>query len=475
MPMSTEMRQLKTKWLAGASWPQRLEWIEINRIRGWSGQRVDFDFPIVAIVGENGAGKSTVLQAAASVYRNPTKERYASDFFPDTPYEKTTNATIRFGYKQGPNFLDRDVRKPTNRWRGNPERPARRVEYVDLARIQPVGARVGYARLLKAEEGQYAPFDAAKLGRLTSIIGKTYTAAGISVTNAGDDKPIPVLELDGNRYSGFHQGAGEIAAAELLAVDYPQYGLVLIDEIETSLHPRAQRRLMRDLARIARTQELQIILTTHSPYILEELPAEARIYLMKGADGLSVVTGVSPDFAMTRMDDVAHPECDVYVEDKRAVVLVTELMARADRPLLSRLAIQPYGTASVGKSLGQMVEKEMFPRPTVVFLDGDQDGAPGCQVLPGGDAPEIFVFHQLQATNWEGVSARISRGAAETIDALNAAMLSGDHHGWLNHAGDALVMGADVLWQGMVVAWVHSVATQAEVDAVNDPIAAALA
>lgn len=35
--------------------------------RTWTGQRVLFDFPIVAIVGENGSGKSRLLQAAACV------------------------------------------------------------------------------------------------------------------------------------------------------------------------------------------------------------------------------------------------------------------------------------------------------------------------------------------------------------------------------------------------------------------------
>jgi predicted ATPase len=156
-----------------------------------------------------------------------------------------------------------------------------------------VGARIGYARLLKAGviEGPFQAFDNQRLQRLTQIVGKKYTSAGISTTNAGVDKPIPVLEMEGLRYSGFHQGAGEIAAAELLAVDYPKNGIVLIDEIETSLHPRAQRRLMRDLARVAREQELQIVLTTHSPYVLDELPPEARIYLMDGAGGKPPLSG----------------------------------------------------------------------------------------------------------------------------------------------------------------------------------------
>jgi len=227
MALSSEMRRLQNKWRTGAGWPKRLEWLEINGIRGWSGQRVDFQFPIVALVGENGSGKSTALQAAAAIYRSPTKDLYASDFFPDTPFEEITGATIRFSYREGTQSQTKTIRKPSDRWRGNPDRPERSVEYVDLRRIQPVGARVGYAKLLKAgvTEGVHTPFDASKLQRLTQIVGKNYSKAGLSITDVDSRRPVPVLEADNIRYSGFHQGAGEIAAAELLAVDYPKYVL----------------------------------------------------------------------------------------------------------------------------------------------------------------------------------------------------------------------------------------------------------
>lgn len=476
MALSSEMRRLQNAWQAGNKWPKYLEWVEIAGVRGWTGQRISFNFPITALVGENGSGKSTVLQAAAASYRSEPKELYASDFFPDTPFERITAATIGFGCKQGNTRPVGTVRKPTNRWRGNPERPSRPVVYVDLRRIQPVSARTGYARLLKAGvvEGIFSAFDATRLGRLTEIVGKRYSRAGISVTDAGADKPIPVLENDGVRYSGFHQGAGEIAAAELLAVDYPNYGLVLIDEVETSLHPRAQRRLMRDLARIAREREIQIILSTHSPYILSELPPEARIYLMDGAAGKTAVTGVSPEFAMTRMDEEQHPECDVYVEDNRAVTLVSEVLANADRDTLSRSKIIAFGAASVGKALGQMAHNNRFPRPSVVFLDGDQEASQGCHILPGRDAPEIVVFNALRAINWSDVPTRIGRGAAETIDALNAAMNAGDHHQWPREVGDALVVGSDIVWQALCSVWADRCATPEEKAAIVQPIADAL-
>ncbi len=41
----------------------------LNKVRGFSGAQVGFDFPVTALVGPNGGGKSTVLGAAACAYK----------------------------------------------------------------------------------------------------------------------------------------------------------------------------------------------------------------------------------------------------------------------------------------------------------------------------------------------------------------------------------------------------------------------
>lgn len=478
MALDGEVRKLQNKWRTGSSWPKCLEWIEISGIRGWTGQRVDFDFPVVALVGENGSGKSTVLQAIASAYRASTKkeDRYASDFFPDTPFEKITGATIRFSYREGAGSHVRSVRKPTDRWRGNPQRPERPTAYIDLSRIQPISARVGYAKLIKAgvTEGAHEAFNKDKLDRLANIIGKKYEEAGISLTSVDPKRLVPVLTHNETRYSGFHQGVGEIAVAELLAHDYPKYGIVLVDEVETSLHPRAQRRLIRDLCRVARLNQLQIIVTTHSPYILAELPPEGRIYIMDGIGGKTIVTGVSPDFAMTRMDEEKHPECDLYVEDNRAATLISEIVFSFEKELLPRVKIIPYGSASVGNALGLMAHQNRFPRPSLVYLDGDQSPSTGCIVLPGDDAPERIVFSDLQDSGWPDVSMRIARSPSETIDFLNKAMTFSDHHDWVREAADNLIIGGDVLWQGLCASWAQNCADDQIKSVIASPIKEAL-
>ena len=457
MALSRELRLLHAKWNSGQGWPQRLEWIEINNIRGWKGHRIQFAFPITAIVGENGSGKSTVLQGAASVYKGFSKKltRFASDFFPSTAWDKIRQAKIAFGYRQGQQSHSGVISKPTERWLRNPYRPTRNVVYIDLSRIQPVSGRVGYQRIAKSrhKEASSTSFDAAKVKRLSGIMGRQYDSAKMALTDIDAKRHVAVLSQHAKPYSGFHQGAGETTIAEFLRVDVPEYSLVLIDEIETSLHPRAQRRLIRDLAELCKDKQIQIILTTHSPYILEELPLEARTYILETGGKRFTVTGVSPSFAMTKMDDEVHPDCDLYVEDEAAAAMLTEILARYSPSLVHRSQIIPYGSSQVGTALGQMVEQKRFPRPSRVFLDGDNSPTVGCAILPGGDAPERVVFDGLKAKNWGDLPARVGRNFSDVADACASAMTLGNHHDWVRSAATKLTLGGNILWQAMCAEW----------------------
>ncbi len=63
----------------------------------------------------------------------------------------------------------------------------------------------------------------------------------------------------------------------LIGPNHPR--VLLVDDLEHGLHPKAQRRLIPIFRKILEeNQDLQIIGTTHSPYILDELePREIRI------------------------------------------------------------------------------------------------------------------------------------------------------------------------------------------------------
>ncbi len=458
--MSKEVRLLQAKWQAATGWPRRLEWLEIRGIRGWVGQRVTFSFPIIAVCGENGSGKSTVLQAAASLYKQPkgrrSRHKYASDFLPDTPWDLITNAYIQGQVREGESYPQvTKITKRTERWRGNPDRRERWVRYIDLSRTQPVSARTGYSRIAKAnvQETSARELEGQVCQRLAGIMGRPYLKAKMALTDADPKRSVSVLNFHGNSVSGFHQGAGEITVTELLEISPQKYGLLLVDEIETSLHPRAQRRLIRDLADLCRERELQIILSTHSPYILSEIPPEGRVYITEREGGRELMVGVSPDFAMTKMDDEAHPECDLYVEDQRARDLLREILVVCAPEEVERCRFIQYGAASVGYSLGQMINKRAFPGASLVFVDGDRPAGVGCLQLPGNDAPERVVFEGLRKHNWGSLPERTGREYAPVAEACGRAMLAGDCKEWVNNAASRLLLPGDVLWPLMCQEW----------------------
>lgn len=460
MTLSREIRRLENNWNNG-QFPKHLEFLELTNLRGWTGQRIEFKFPIVAIVGENGMGKSTIIQAAAALYKPPTGDSgyFASAFFPDTAWEELSGIEIKGSVKEGTTSRVVSVRKPTTRWRGIETRRERPVRFLDLKRILPIYSKTGYSRLAKRQytEATAEAFDAANLGRLSSIVGKTYSLAKQSTTNADANRKIPVLQTDGNEYSGFHQGAGETTITELLSLDIPNNSIVLIDEIETSLHPRAQRRLIRDLAEVSRLRHVQFIVTTHSPYILDELPIYARIQILKDLGTKQVVHGVSSEFALSRMDEDNYPEIDIYVEDISAKILVEEIIANADLSLLSRVQIIPYGAANVGKSLGLMNHQDRFPKPTIVLLDGDQDPSNGCLILPGNDAPERVIYEALNNIGFPKVAAIISRSHSDLVNHCQTAMTLPDHHDWNRSVADNIICGGNELWRALCRTWVEDV------------------
>ncbi|MBN8965128.1 MAG: hypothetical protein J0H89_07050, partial [Rhizobiales bacterium] len=183
------------------------------------------------------------------------------------------------------------------------------------------------------------------------------------------------------------------------------------------------------------------------------LPLMARAYILETRNTKEIVSGVSPEFAMTKMDDEHHPECELFVEDVRGATLLGEILSRHASDLFVRCSIIPYGTANLGVALGQLTKANRFPRPTVIFRDGDQDSAPGCILLPGEDAPERVVFEGLRSQKWRHLWTRIGRDVSSVADACERAMTLTNHHDWVRFAANQLMCGGDALWQSMCSEW----------------------
>jgi len=472
-----EINTIRSQYQSGM-WPQSLQMVQIDGLRGWSGQAVELNFPVVAVVGENGSGKSTLMKVAACVYDNHEKDKrfYASAFFVETHWDKIQGVRIDFRVRRGPNVDSFRITKPTQRWRVPDNAPKRDVFLLDIARTLPLDASVGYAKIARSAA---AEVESADIGdqfreRLSHVLGRNYKKARFATSDVDNKRAVGLLEREWGELSQFHQGAGEDSTLDLFRTlqGVPVNSLLLIDEVEASLHPRAQRRLVRFLLWLARQRRIQVILSTHSPYVLQELPQEARILLLPGPQGLSVVYGVSAEFAMSRLDDEVHPEAHVFVEDREAETLLREILASSDETatLLQRIAINPVGPANVVAMLGGLGKAGKLPYKSIAIVDGDH-ADDNCLSLPGTIAPELMIYAELQAKGWPNLPQRFGIGAGTLLTALEDAMLDPDHHRWNAKVGDQIVKSSVSVWEVLANEWCRSCLDPAHRKQLADSIA----
>jgi predicted ATPase len=456
----SEINKIKAQFQAD-QWPHFLEMIEIIGLRGWTGQSINFNFPVVGIVGENGTGKSTVLKAAACAYENEVlkKTYYPSTFFMKTHWDPVHDVTLNYRIKIGDQIKQIKIRKPTQRW-SIPSRRIKRPVYIfDISRTVPLDASMGYAKIAKLTVSEISSneLDPAYRERLSHIMGRNYLGARFATSDVDDKREVGLLSHEFGEVSQFHQGAGEDTALDLLRAlqSIPNNSLLLIDEIEASLHPRAQRRLVRFLLWFSRQKRCQIIISTHSPYILEELPQEARVLLISGPEGLSVVYGISPEFAMSRIDEGAHPELFLFVEDRESKIWLREIIVSSQdgSDLLPRISIDAVGPANVVQILGKLSKDRKLPYKSLAILDGDAGASENCVTLPGSEAPEIVVLNDLKERNWQGLHERFGVGAGQLYSILDDTILNPDYHKWTTLIGDKILKSATSVWETLCNQW----------------------
>lgn len=383
------------KWMSRDNSCATLSAIHLKegKLRGLAPFRIDIAYPISAIAGENGSGKSTFLAMAACAYHNKKSgyklgERKAtyytfSDFFVQSNNEVPPSGIkirylirhdnwIRGGKKvdSGPGWQTRS-KKDGGKWNNYDSRVNRNVVYFGIQRVVPHYERSAHksyrSRFKKSSLGQEIRERIRDIA--SKIIGKTYTEFEI---HKHSKYSLPVTSYNGVRYSGFNMGAGESAVFEILTALFEagRGTLLVIDEIELGLHEKAQRRLIEELKLLCKEFHCQIICSTHSHVILDTLPPEARFFVEVLSGNTVITPGISPDLACGKLSGRNSHEIDFFVEDGAAKSI---LEIGLPLTLRERIKVTPIGSSEA--VLRQLSSRYLEGQDNcLAILDGDKRG-----------------------------------------------------------------------------------------------------
>jgi hypothetical protein len=194
--------------------------VTLRRIRGFRDREVTFDFPVTAIVGPNGGGKSTILGAAGLIYRSVPPSQF---FAKSGKYDSSMKDWV-VEYE----LIDRDVSPRLalqrtasfRKLKWNRKAVRRDVLTFGVSRTVPATER---RELVKATGSRFTAvaevsLDDAVAKQVEKILGKDIQGYNrLSVDKGGRVTLYAASTPGGDEYSEFHFGAGEASVIRIVS------------------------------------------------------------------------------------------------------------------------------------------------------------------------------------------------------------------------------------------------------------------
>ena len=407
--------------------PHFLSEIRLDGIRGFSDLRVPFDYPVSVIAGGNTTGKSTVLFTAACAYkvtgagvRDFVPSSLFPDYHPKVGGRKDMRQTVTMDfYYQTPEGIASMRWRRGKGWnrsffgRKNASQPERQVYLRTLSNLSNPSEVRGVLNMSRLKtKPEETPLTASQIEFAHRMLPFRYSE--VVNLSSGNKNLLFASQKSGAAYSELHMAAGERAILRLSQeITQLDGALVLIDEVEAGLHPWVQQLLMVHLQQLSLRNNLQIVVTSHSPVVLDSVPSNARIFLdREESSGKVVVRPPYRDVVQNALYGRSIEALKVLCEDEEAESIlkgVFDFLLPRERINWESIHIGRDTGANEFPSHAQALRKFGQIKNTVFILDGDQQdseieakiqNAAGDTVsvlfLPGDAAPEAWVWETLR-------------------------------------------------------------------------------
>ena len=381
---------------------QYLRSIDIKKLRGFQNKRVNFDFPVTALIGPNGGGKTTILGAAGLIHKDIKPKRF---FAKNTVFDNSMS-----DWKVDYEIIEKDT-DPQNlvskhasyggyKWsRSAVDRP---IAVFGIARTVPPTEKVEFSRYASStfeiREEQKHKLNIKVSEAVGRIIGKDVSKySEIKINERGDVTFLTGVTNNGVEYSEFHFGAGESSVIRMITSieAMPENSLILIEEIENGLHPIATRRMVEYLIEVAIRKKVQSIFTTHSNEAIAPLPTKA-IWVASNGELYQGKLDINSLRAITGQIDA---KLAIFTEDKFSKEWI-ESIIRLNGLEIYEL-IEVHGLEGDGVAVNVNKHHNIDPTkasPSICYIDGDSEQIDSKDKkvfrLPGL-GPESYIYDKI--------------------------------------------------------------------------------
>ncbi|MCW7490927.1 ATP-dependent nuclease [Leptospira meyeri] len=376
--------------------------IEIIKLRGINNKTVTFDFPVTALIGPNGGGKTTVLGAAGLLYKDIKPKR----FFAKNSSIDNSMSDWKVEYK----IIDKNesqkglITKSASYGYLKWSRSAveRSIAVFGISRTVPPSEKVEFTKYasntFKIQKSQIFKLSKNVADAVGKILGKDVNEySEIKIDEKGSVSFLTGRTDSGIEYSEFHFGAGEssvirmISSIELM----PENSIILIEEIENGLHPIATRRMVEYLIEVASRKKIQSIFSTHSNEALIPLPYKA---IWIAANG-EVYQGKLDIKSLRAITGQIKSQLAIFTEDLFSKEWIESVIRLNDLDTFD--LVEVHGLQGDGMAVTINRNHNIDPTiksPSICYIDGDssQNDNEESKVyrLPGL-SPEAYIFDKV--------------------------------------------------------------------------------
>ncbi|MCK4745366.1 AAA family ATPase [Candidatus Parcubacteria bacterium] len=425
----------------------RITRLKIKNFRHIKNQNIEFGEKLTVITGQNSTGKSSLLgwiaqscdfkSSMKAINGGKFKSKYSEIFRFCKENDFSKEYEVSLVYKKTDDPVEK-VKIMKTRYVPKTEKGLERyrvdfdkrgvainfpVIYLGLKRLIPLVTEKSVDKkenILKNDEKKLF----SKLSKeILILLDRTISTERIKSTN----KDILAMKTDQYGHLGNSAGQDNIGQiiSSLLSFQRLKHeqgnkyegGLLLIDEIDTTLYAGSQIQLIKNLYKWARDKKIQVIFTTHSleilDYLSEHVGDDTKINFLELRDG-EIKNKLNPSIKFLKnkiKTQIGHTDkikkIEVICEDDVTEFWCKNLLNGTDFKKYLNIKKGPFGEGELSTMAESKhpIFKEMF-----FVLDGDcrkkykEKLAPKrTAFLPGTTPPEVIFYNFLNSLSDEDV------------------------------------------------------------------------